>query len=1404
MKSTFITIAAILIGFTAKSQVAINTAQAAPDSSAILDVSSTTKGILIPRLTTTQRSNIAAPALSLLVFDTDLKKFVFKSDTGWVIMATSPEVASKIVDADANTKVEVEKNSNENKIRFTLNGVEHFVMNRGTIEVNNTGGATYIGKEAGINENYDAATNNVGIGKQALKASVSGFNNVAVGSRALWSNAGGNDNVAVGTDALRSNDQAANTAIGTLAGAENNGNGNVFVGNGAGQNELGNDKLYISNSNTTTPLIKGDFATKKVIINDSLEAKNIKLTNGAINGHVLQSDANGKATWVNPSTLPVSIVEQDPKIISSTTNTVSKWNGTHLVDGQITDSGTNVGIGVTNPTVKLDVAGSIKASGGIILDTAGLNNSDAVNILRFGSATSGEGIGSSRQITNNNRGLDLYTDHEPRLSIANWGGVGIGTLFPANKLDVNGNLAIGANYAENQNAPTNGAIIQGAVGIGTANPTAKLDVNGNIKGTLITANALQLINGGTTGFVLQSDASGNAFWVNPQFLNVATKTLIADTDANTKVEVEKTANDNRIVFTQDGTEYHRMNKATLEFNNSRSNIFLGNASGLNDPLTTSTDNIGLGGNTLQNITASTGNIAIGKRTLQAAIGGAFNVAIGYETMRSKQNGGENVAIGAQAGLNNITGTRNTFLGMSTGSYNNGSGNVFIGYGAGFTEEGSNKLIIKNTGLAAETPLIEGDFSTKNVKINDTLTVKKIVLPDGAANGSILQSDALGKASWVNSTSLAQNKLQDADNNTTIHVEKNANEDKIRFTLNGTENFVMIGSRLEPRNNGRSTFFGNGAGENDNLNFNENTFLGYTAGQLNVSGVNNVAVGNKALKNNTSGGFNTATGSSTMEHTTTGSFNVAIGTSALRNQTTGSYNSAIGEGSLPALTTGNNNVALGNTAGYTLVTGSNNTFLGQGAGVQTQGSGNVFVGNSAGRNEVGSNKLYIHNNSTSNPLIYGEFDNNLVKINGALNINNAYNLPLNAGTANQVLKTNGDGSTSWSNSQVVMTTTNKVPKWNGAALVDGQIFDNGTAIGIGTATPTALLHLSGGNLKLDRAGFTNGVTRTIEIGGAQSSEGDDIGQINFRNIDNNNGNVEYTAARISSENKGSDDDGDIRFHTSSNGVLGERMVINRDGRVGIGTSVPAQAKVVISGGTNLNINGGYGYLSRTSNGNTSGNTSADFSLFASERIAASEFNAFSDERIKNIKGISNGKEDLETLAKIEITNYTLKDSISKGNNKYKKVIAQQVEKVYPQAVSKLKDVVPDIYKQAEMKNGVIALENNLKVGDKVKIITQKGEEIFEVVASNKNSFTVNANDTQKVFVFGKQVNDFRSVDYEALGTLNISATQELIKQMKLQNIAIQQQQAQIAELKTTIEQLLKNIKPAAVVATNPSN
>ncbi|RYF83660.1 MAG: hypothetical protein EOO03_15325, partial [Chitinophagaceae bacterium] len=67
--------------------VAINTDGAQPHNSAALDIKSTAKGILIPRLTSAQRTGIATPAAGLLVYDTDNNSFWFFNGNNWITLA---------------------------------------------------------------------------------------------------------------------------------------------------------------------------------------------------------------------------------------------------------------------------------------------------------------------------------------------------------------------------------------------------------------------------------------------------------------------------------------------------------------------------------------------------------------------------------------------------------------------------------------------------------------------------------------------------------------------------------------------------------------------------------------------------------------------------------------------------------------------------------------------------------------------------------------------------------------------------------------------------------------------------------------------------------------------------------------------------------------------------------------------------------------------------------------------------------------------------------------------------------------------------------------------------------------------------------------------------------------------
>ena len=72
MKKIFAFLTALLIASSAFAQsVGINADGSAPNSSAMLDVSSTTKGFLAPRMTLAQRTAISTPATGLTVYQTD-------------------------------------------------------------------------------------------------------------------------------------------------------------------------------------------------------------------------------------------------------------------------------------------------------------------------------------------------------------------------------------------------------------------------------------------------------------------------------------------------------------------------------------------------------------------------------------------------------------------------------------------------------------------------------------------------------------------------------------------------------------------------------------------------------------------------------------------------------------------------------------------------------------------------------------------------------------------------------------------------------------------------------------------------------------------------------------------------------------------------------------------------------------------------------------------------------------------------------------------------------------------------------------------------------------------------------------------------------------------------------------
>lgn len=95
----------------------------APDNSAILELMSTERGMLVPRMRQVQRDAISSPAQSLLIYQIDGDSgFYYYNGSSWVQLGGG--IRDHIRDADSDTRVHTEESADEDRIRFDVGGVE--------------------------------------------------------------------------------------------------------------------------------------------------------------------------------------------------------------------------------------------------------------------------------------------------------------------------------------------------------------------------------------------------------------------------------------------------------------------------------------------------------------------------------------------------------------------------------------------------------------------------------------------------------------------------------------------------------------------------------------------------------------------------------------------------------------------------------------------------------------------------------------------------------------------------------------------------------------------------------------------------------------------------------------------------------------------------------------------------------------------------------------------------------------------------------------------------------------------------------------------------------------------------------------------------------------------------------
>jgi hypothetical protein len=194
--------------FVSAQNIAINNTGALPNASAMLDITSNNKGLLIPRVALTATNDnitIASPSASLLIYNTAsagsgsttvTPGFYYWSGSGWIRLITDGSLSSSgwLLGGNSSTNPSINfiGTTDAQPLIFKINNVK-----------------------AGI---IDSIPYNTGIGFRTFDAAPTGTFNTAFGYKSLMNNTTGGSNTALGSNALRVNTSGySNTAVGNLA-----------------------------------------------------------------------------------------------------------------------------------------------------------------------------------------------------------------------------------------------------------------------------------------------------------------------------------------------------------------------------------------------------------------------------------------------------------------------------------------------------------------------------------------------------------------------------------------------------------------------------------------------------------------------------------------------------------------------------------------------------------------------------------------------------------------------------------------------------------------------------------------------------------------------------------------------------------------------------------------------------------------------------------------------------------------------------------------------------------------------------------------------------------------------------------------------------------------------------------
>jgi hypothetical protein len=107
--------------------------------------------------------------------------------------------------------------------------------------------------------------------------------------------------------------------------------------------------------------------------------------------------------------------------------------------------------------------------------------------------------------------------------------------------------------------------------------------------------------------------------------------------------------------------------------------------------------------------------------------GNNNIFLGGVSGKSNIDGSGNTYIGGATGYQNISGINNVALGRLAGRSALGDGNIFLGFRAGYSETGSNRLYIDNNDEGVLGTLIYGEFDTDKLRLNAAVNIRDFMV-----------------------------------------------------------------------------------------------------------------------------------------------------------------------------------------------------------------------------------------------------------------------------------------------------------------------------------------------------------------------------------------------------------------------------------------------------------------------------------------------------------------------------------------------------------------------------------------------------------------------------------------------------------------------------------------------------